>query len=393
MSHIAFFNAPAPGHLMPTLAVVEELVRRGHRVTYPATEAHAQEIASTGATVPVYSSTIDVQRDFPPGIDNWLAKLLLTSARESAAITPALEAMFADDLPDVVVYDGFVRFVGEVFSEKWHRPSVRLFPVGCVSQHVTRQIGDQAYDELVAALDRLAAMHGVDPQVAFHGLRGDPDALKIVFYPSRFGYVDAATDDRFVFVGPCFRRRELSGDWRPPDSGFPVVLISMGTTFNLQPEFFRLCVKAFTGRPWHVVLALGPGSDLGQLGPLPPNVEAHEWIPFQPVLRHAAVSVCIAGTGSVMHALYEGTPLVVVPQLEATEGLVGQVRDFGLARIVRPEELTPDRLRDAVADVAADESVRRNVLDMQRHVREAGGASRAADEILAHLGRSTKGER
>jgi MGT family glycosyltransferase len=388
VTHIAFFNAPAPGHLMPTLAVVEELVRRGHRVTYPATEAYAAEIASTGATVPVYSSTIDVQRDFPPGIDNWLAKLLLTSARESAAITPVLETFFEDDLPDLVVYDGFVRFVGELFSEKWNRPSVRLFPVGCVSQHVTRQIGDQAYDELRAALDRLAAMHGVDPEVAFHGLRGDPDALKIVFYPSRFGYVDAADDDQFVFVGPCFRRRALEGDWQPPDNGFPVVLISLGTTFNLQPEFFRLCVKAFTDQPWLAVLAVGPGSGAEQLGPLPPNIEVHEWIPFQAVLRQAAVTVCSAGTGTVMHSLYEGTPLVVVPQMEAVDGLVRQVRDFGLARVVRPEELTADRLRDAVDGLAADESVRRNVLEMRQHVREAGGAPRAADEILAHLGRS-----
>jgi UDP:flavonoid glycosyltransferase YjiC (YdhE family) len=83
----------------------------------------------------------------------------------------------------------------------------------------------------------------------------------------------------------------------------------------------------------------------------------------------------------------------VVPQMEAVDGLVRQVSDFGLARVVRPEELTADRLRDAVAELAADESVRRNILDMQQHVREAGGAPRAADEILAHLGGSTKADR
>jgi MGT family glycosyltransferase len=136
------------------------------------------------------------------------------------------------------------------------------------------------------------------------------------------------------------------------------------------------------------VLAVGPGTGVEQLGPLPPNIEVHEWIPFQAVLRHAAVTVCSGGTGSVMHSLYEGTPLVVVPQLGAVDGLVRQIRDFGLARVVRPEELTADRLRDAVAGLAADESVRRNVAEMRQHVRESGGAPRAADEILAHLGRS-----
>jgi MGT family glycosyltransferase len=32
--HLAFISIPAAGHVNPTLAVVAELVRRGHRVTY-----------------------------------------------------------------------------------------------------------------------------------------------------------------------------------------------------------------------------------------------------------------------------------------------------------------------------------------------------------------------
>ncbi len=34
MSHILFLNTDDRGHVFPTLAVVAELVRRGHRVTY-----------------------------------------------------------------------------------------------------------------------------------------------------------------------------------------------------------------------------------------------------------------------------------------------------------------------------------------------------------------------
>jgi UDP:flavonoid glycosyltransferase YjiC (YdhE family) len=36
--HIAVINIPAYGHVNPTLAVVRELVNRGHRVTYVTTE-------------------------------------------------------------------------------------------------------------------------------------------------------------------------------------------------------------------------------------------------------------------------------------------------------------------------------------------------------------------
>ncbi|MGS2642866.1 macrolide family glycosyltransferase [Streptosporangium sp. LJ11] len=386
MAHLAFFNIPAAGHLMPTLAVVEELVRRGHRVTYPATEKYAEEVASTGATVLTYESTIDVQRDFPPGVDNWLARVLLGGAQEGLAVTRMFDARLRDDLPDVVVYDGFVRFVGEALAARWKRPAVRVYPVGCVSSHVTPEaIGEAKYAELKAELRELADMNDIDPEVAFHQLRGDPDALKLVFYPSRFGYVDAATDDRFVFVGPCFRRRELDGDWRPPGSGAPVALISLGTSFNEQPDIFRACIDAFTGLPWHVVITTGPGVDPAEIGPLPPNVEIHEWIPLQAVLRHAAVMVCTGGTGTVMHALYAGVPLVVMPQIAAADGLAAQLAGFGVGRVIARGEETADNVRAAVLDLTADDSARDKVLDLQRHVRESGGKVRAADEILAYL--------
>ncbi|OEJ57839.1 hypothetical protein BGM19_07515 [Streptomyces agglomeratus] len=387
--HIAFFNVPAPGHLAPTLAVVEELVRRGHRVSYPATEAFAKDVASAGATVIPYESTIDMQRDFPPGTDNWLAKVLLGGVREGIATSSLFDAHFTEDRPDVIVYDGFVRWIGELFAAKWDLPAVRLFPVGCVSQHVTpAAIGDAAYAELQEEMRRYAAMHGVDPETAFHQLKGDPGALKLVFYPRRFGYVDAETDDRFVFVGPCFRAEDFQGEWEPPASGDPVALVSLGTSFNQQPEFFRMCIEAFDGLPWHVVIALGPGTDPTELGPLPPNVETHGWIPLQAVLRHARLTVCSGGTGTVMHALHAGTPLVVVPQLAAAEGLARQLADFGVARVIGREEASASGIRSAVLDIEADEVAWAATRDMREHIHESGGAVRAADEILAHLDRS-----
>ncbi len=55
-SHIAFFNVPAVGHVYPTLAVVAELVRRGHRVTYTTIEKRRPVIEATGATALTYRS-------------------------------------------------------------------------------------------------------------------------------------------------------------------------------------------------------------------------------------------------------------------------------------------------------------------------------------------------
>jgi UDP:flavonoid glycosyltransferase YjiC (YdhE family) len=49
--HVAVVAASAPSHIHPHLAVVRELVRRGHRVTYLVGHHLAHLAADTGADV------------------------------------------------------------------------------------------------------------------------------------------------------------------------------------------------------------------------------------------------------------------------------------------------------------------------------------------------------
>jgi UDP:flavonoid glycosyltransferase YjiC (YdhE family) len=49
LMHIAFFAAPSPGHVYPTLGIVAELTRRGHRVSYSITERLQEAVVEAGA--------------------------------------------------------------------------------------------------------------------------------------------------------------------------------------------------------------------------------------------------------------------------------------------------------------------------------------------------------
>ncbi|MEU1280324.1 macrolide family glycosyltransferase [Streptomyces sp. NPDC005805] len=390
--HFAFFNIPATGHLVPTLGVVEELVRRGHRVTYAATEAYADLVASTGATVLPYTSSIDPQTIVPAGAEDWLARVLLGNVREGAATAPVFEEHFRGDLPDLLAYDISVQFLGGVLTRRWDRPGVKFYSVSPTNRSIPREaVGAEAYDRIESELGEFAAAHGVTG-VSFDELVDDPRALNLVSVPRAFQYAqETFEEDRFAFVGPCLREGDLSGGWEPPASGRPVVLISLGTSFNAQPEFFRMCVEAFAGLPWHTVLVTGPGVDRSALGPLPEHVEVHEWLPLQAVLAHTSVFVCHGGWGTVMQSLYAGTPMVVVPQVGETDQLAHQLTELDLGRVLSRDEVTAALLRETVLTVAADAGVRESVAAMRKHVHDAGGASRAADEILAHLARHEAG--
>lgn len=163
-----------------------------------------------------------------------------------------------------------------------------------------------------------------------------------------------------------------------------MLLASLGTESNEQPEFFRSFGDAFKDEEWHAVLTLGKGVEAAGLG-LGDHLEAHSWLPHDQVLPHARVFICHGGIGSIMEALAHDTPLVVVPQTPEHRFTAGHVTELGLGRTLPHGELTPRTLRAVVDEVANDTAIRENVLRMSRHIREAGGAAAAADALEGWL--------
>ena len=388
--HIAFLNIPAAGHVTPTLGVVEELVKRGHKVSYLAADGFAELIASTGADVIPYTTTLDPRTIAPTGAEDWLARVLLGAVREAAATAPSLEAHFGDDLPDCLVYDISMQFLGRVMSRKLGVPGIQLYPVLASHQYFSEAKGaaEGLFGDLTRELRAFADAHGLQG-VTLDELMADAPH-NISFMPREFqSDAESFPEDRYTFVGITLRESDLQGTWRPSNNN-PVVLISLGTTFNTQPEFFAMCAKAFEGLPWHVVIAAGPGVDLEAVGELPPNAEIHTWLTLQAVLEHAGAFVCHGGAGNTMNALYAGVPLVSVPHNGDSEMIAARTGELRLGRVLVPEEVTAETLREAVLEVAADETVQANLRDMRRYMQEAGGAARAADTILGHLTTAAK---
>lgn len=334
--HIAFLNIPAAGHVTPTLGVVEELVRRGHKVSYLAADGFAEKIASTGADVIPYATTLDPRTIAPTGAEDWLARVLLGAVREAAATAPTLEAHFGDDLPDCLVYDISMQFLGRVMSRKLGVPGIQLYPVLASHQYFSEAEGaaEGMFGQLTRELRAFADAHGLQ-DVTLDELMSDAPR-NISFMPREFqSDADSFPEDRYTFVGIPLRESDLQGTWQP-SSDKPVVLISLGTTFNTQPEFFAMCAKAFEGLPWHVVIAAGPGVDLEAVGELPPNAEIHTWLTLQAVLEHAGAFVCHGGAGNTMNALYAGVPLVSVPHNGDSEMIAARTGELRLGRVLPP---------------------------------------------------------
>ncbi|MFF4349409.1 macrolide family glycosyltransferase [Streptomyces sp. NPDC001530] len=397
MSHFLFMALPDRGHVYPHLAVVDELINRGHQVTYVTGPGMVEAVEATGATVVVYDSQFErldlLELAATEGSDVFLSLFI----DEGAAMIKVAEEHLGRERADVVAYDMFVLAAGRALARKWKVPAIRLTPVfasnDVFSVFPTIETDSDEPVEVPPGFEvpmakgaALLRSQGIDDSI--ERFSAEIEAFNLVALPREFQFAGESFDERFVFTGPCLGDRAFLGEWKPSDDGLPVVLVSLGTVFNGQPEFFRACVEAFTGAPWHVVMTVGDGIDPADLGALPPNIEVHRWVPHLAVLEHAEVAVTHGGMGSVMEALYCGRPVVAVPCNSDVELQVQRITELGLGGVLSHEELTPEGLRRLVTRLAEDEAVLAAVRAMRDHIHNAGGTQRAADEIEKYLARA-----
>jgi dTDP-L-oleandrosyltransferase len=401
--HIAILGAPFQGHVNVTLAVVAELTRRGHRVTYVTIEKYADAVRAAGGDVLGYPSSWPDGKPVPAETQHITADDMagdpLSFLLENEAMITAVEPALADDVPDLIVYDTLMYAAGYTLGRKWNRPAAQFVPLFATNRHysLTAALGellpaiDMAHPKLAEFAARLVQFretHGLDGGSTMAFLR-HIEELNVVFLPRSFQPAGETFDERFVFVGPSLIDRTTEAPWAPPDNGNPTVFVALGSVFNARPDFYRKCVAAFADLPWNVVISTGPNVHPADLGEIPQHMDVRQWFPSQlAILEHATVFVTHSALGSTMEAMYYGTPVVAVPQYVENDIVSRRTAELGLGIRIPADEMTPERLRDTVLAVADDDAIAARVRDMRKQVIDAGGPIRVADELDAYLARS-----
>jgi MGT family glycosyltransferase len=389
--HFAFIGRDGAGHVNPTLPLVAELVRRGHRVTYAVAAPFAEAVQRAGAAflaLPASDfrhggrSGQSALRDADTDVVAMIADLLLAHTEREL---PALREGFAADPPDAICYDSN-SLAGAVLAAVLGVPGVQLRPTFAANEHYT------PLQEFVPDPGRLAnSIEAADARVRAYtltfGVTGTlgtvlsrvPGDLDIVFVPRQFQYHGDTFGDRHVFVGPSEHERAESGDWLPPSSPAGLLFISLGTLMNRDPGFFRLCIEAFADTDRQVAMAVGDRIDRAELGAVPANFDVRPFFPQLDVLKHARVFVTHAGMNSTMEAVLNEVPTVSVPQMPEQWANARRLDELGLG--VTLGEQTAEALRRAASEVDGDEPTRKNLAEMATLFRSAGGAATAADAV------------
>jgi MGT family glycosyltransferase len=142
----------------------------------------------------------------------------------------------------------------------------------------------------------------------------------------------------------------------------PLVYVTFGTIAGGSPMArgaYKIALDAVADLPVRVLLTTGHNFDASLLGVVPPNAHVEAWVPQLEVFPHAALTVCHAGSGTVLGALESGVPMVAIPLFADQPPNARRVAAVGAGLMVEGRTATAEAVRDAITALLADEAPRR----------------------------------
>jgi hypothetical protein len=176
-----------------------------------------------------------------------------------------------------------------------------------------------------------------------------------------------------------------SGTVEPPDANEedPWVLITLGTSFGQDPNFFITAAAAAQQLGCVPILALG-GHFTGDqrqalLARLPQNAQVHEQVNFGRLLPRLAAAIHHGGAGTTHALVTYAVPQIIVPhaadQAHQAQGIVRS----GAGLYLPAKEVTVERLVQALAQLLPDLSkYRAQAQSLCAEFASLGGVKRAA---------------
>jgi len=376
-----------------TFPVVAELVRRGERVVYFATEPFRDRVTQAGAE---YVSYGDPATFVPPAHTGGLYSVMAWSMGLAETMLPGLLERLREIRPDYLLIDSMCVW-GALARQVLRLPAAMLASVFVpnpgvitVDEMVRRAYGDAPKEVLLAGIGGLDTYLQTAQRIDRRWGTQSPNMveffanrqqLNVVFTSREFHLAGDSYDASYRFTGPTLLAPDRCAESSCGEA--PLVYISLGTIFNDRPDFYRACFSALGEEACRVVLVTGTKVDQGALGPAPANFTLCEHADQLALLRPASVFVTHGGMNGASEALWYGVPLLVFPQHGDQHLVAERVAALGAGLVLRPPDPGAETLRGTVRRLLEEPAFRECAQTVGQSFRAAGGWRRASDEILA----------
>ncbi|MWB99690.1 nucleotide disphospho-sugar-binding domain-containing protein, partial [Agromyces seonyuensis] len=378
---------PFQGHVAPVLEVGRRLVAAGHRVAVLTGSRFGEDVRRIGAEHRALDGPADFDDRAPEdllpdraryrGLARFEYDLIQAFATPLPAQSKSLDAAIAEVRPAAVLAEpGFTGVLPLLQRDRPTRPpvlglgviplaqvSVDTAPFGLGLRPTRSALGrarNRALNALVTRVlfARLAKLVDAElVELGGHPLEGfalDPSRLYdryLQLSAESFEYSRSDLSDNVRFVGAVLpgttAPAALPSWWDDLDGSRPVVHVTQGTLDN--QDFARLVrptIDALADRWCTLVVSTG-GRPIEELGSLPGNVRAAEFLPYAELLPKTDVMITNGGFGGVQQALAHGVPLIVAGETEDKPEVAARVAHAGAGVNLRTGTPSPNRIEGA----------------------------------------------
>ena len=425
MSSYVIASVPIHGHVSPLLPIAAHLVARGDTVRFLTGARFAGAVSATGAThvalppesdfddrnvvaqfperagmSPLAAVAFDIEHVFiRPGEGQYagLRQLLAGAPTDAVIVDPLfaggvlLAELPASERPPIVVA-GVVplALAGPGLAPYGLGLRPMSGPLGALRNRLLRSVNARVLrpaEEAGTAIMR--RVHGREGSGPIMDWLTQADAVIQLSVPS-FEYPRPEPATRLAFTGMVSTSSALEHSrpswWHELDGSRPVVHVTQGTIANDDlTELIVPTMHALADENVLVVVATG-GRPVAELGPLPANARAAEFLPYNELFERTDVFVTNGGYGGVQFALAHGVPVVVAPGKEDKVEVAARITWSGTGVNVRKQRPSETRLRSAVRRVLADSRFRDAAATVAVEMASAPGAAGFAavvDSVVA----------
>lgn len=410
MSTYLLCASPIQGHVAPMIAIARDLVARGHDVTVLTGSRFRDAVLATGADHRPLTGIADYDdrrmHDLLPDRDRHHGIAKLEYDVQTIFVRPvpdqyrAVEAAIAAIGPDAILAEGaFAGIVPLLLDDPATRPPVvGVGVVPLMQQSVDTAPAGFGLAPRPGALGRLRnrVLNALVTKVVFRRTQalaeqitrdlGRPALDTFVFdsarkcdrylqlSPAEFEYPRSDLSPNVRFVGtvlpPAPAASDLPAWWDELDGDRPVVHVTQGTIDNADfDRLVRPTLDALADRDVLVVVATG-GRPVEELGELPGNARAAEFLPYDRLLSKTDVFVTNAGFGGTQYALSHGVPIVAAGDTEDKPEVAMRVEWSGVGVNLRTGTPSAQAVARAVDEVLADRTYRDRARAMAARIRD-----------------------
>ena len=376
MARGLFLNtARTHGHVNPTIGLVKELVARGDEVVYVSTDEFKEKLEKAGAKyVTFHADELEQPEDMK---EFNMEKVLGAFKRTNDLVMEA--AMSESGTFDYLVYDEGVNVDKEIIEKFNIKKVIGLSTAFAMNSRIFREVVNNfKIGDTVIKLDE-ETLNNMEKAFI-----GNPYTDLNIVFTSKYYQPDGEEfdDNKYKFVGPSIINRQEVDEFKieNPDNK-KVVFISLGTIANKNIKFYKDCFEALGSRDdLIVVMSIGKKVDIKDLGKVPANFRVYNYVPQLEVLEQADLFITHGGMNSSSEGLYNGLPLVVVPQMGDQFVVAKRVEEFG-AGIELRENVEPSNISQAVNEILSNNSYKENAEKIAKSLRDSGGYKKAVDYI------------